>query len=129
MRPRPEPAVVGWLDRQPPESVWTTSITVFEIWSGLETMESGYRRRTLISGFERILTELIDGRVTVFDTESARCAAALLAEGQKRGRAVEMRDVMIAGIVVARRARLATRNERHFGAIRASVVNPWTDQG
>ena len=125
MRPEPEPAVVRWLDLQPPESVWITSVTVFEIWAGIRARESGARERYLIAGFERILAELIEARVASFDTESARCAAELLAEGKRRGRAVDMRDTMIAGIVVARRARLATRNERHFAVIRSSVVNPW----
>jgi predicted nucleic acid-binding protein len=32
---------------------------------------------------------------------------------------------MIAGIVLASRARLATRNVKHFEVIAASVVNPW----
>jgi len=29
-------AVVAWVDAQPPESIWTTSITVFEIRKGIE---------------------------------------------------------------------------------------------
>ena len=127
MRPKPDPVVVRWLDSQPRESVWISSVTVFEIWAGIRTLESGARERSLIAGFERILAELIDARVATFDTESARCAAELMAEGKRRGRAVDMRDTMIAGIVVARRARLATRNERHFAEIRQSVVNPWKD--
>jgi hypothetical protein len=32
---------------------------------------------------------------------------------------------MIAGIVLASRATLATRNVKHFDDIAASVVNPW----
>jgi len=32
---------------------------------------------------------------------------------------------MIAGIVLASHATLATRNVRHFEDIEASVVNPW----
>ena len=126
MRREPEHAVVRWLDRQPRESVWVTSVTVFEIWAGIRTMEPGVRQISLVSGFEQILAELIDGRVAAFDTESARCAAELIAEGRKNGRVMDMRDTMIAGIVVARNARLATRNERHFAEIRRAVVNPWT---
>jgi len=36
MRSEPEAIVVDWLDAQPPESIWTTSVTVFEIRAGLE---------------------------------------------------------------------------------------------
>jgi predicted nucleic acid-binding protein len=33
---------------------------------------------------------------------------------------------MIAGIVLARHATLATRNVSHFDDVAAPVVNPWT---
>lgn len=128
MRREPEHAVVRWLDRQPRESVWVSSITVMEIWAEIRAMEPGARQRSLTSGFERFLAELLDGRVAMFDAESARCAAELVAEGRKSGRVVDKRDTMIAGVVIARNARLATRNERHFVAIRPSVVNPWTQK-
>jgi predicted nucleic acid-binding protein len=44
---------------------------------------------------------------------------------QKRGRPVELRDTMIAGIVIARHGALATRNIDHFEDLSASIVNPW----
>jgi predicted nucleic acid-binding protein len=34
MRTRPDTVVVAWLDRQPADSVWLTSVTVFEVRSG-----------------------------------------------------------------------------------------------
>jgi hypothetical protein len=37
----PSPPVVAWLDRQPAESVWITSITVFEARLGLALLPSG----------------------------------------------------------------------------------------
>lgn len=30
MQEQPEAVVIAWLDRQPAESIWTSSITVFE---------------------------------------------------------------------------------------------------
>jgi len=37
----------------------------------------------------------------------------------------DRRDTMIAGIVLASHATLATRNVKHFDDIAKSVVNPW----
>jgi len=34
-------------------------------------------------------------------------------------------DTQIAGIALARRATLATRNVRHFADLKVPVVNPW----
>lgn len=121
----PESKVVAWLNRQAPTSVWTTSVTVFEVASGLQAMAAGKRRAGLTEVFERILHDM-EHRVAAFNEESARLAAGLIASRRKVGRTVELRDTMIAGIVLSRHASLATRNTSHFADISATVVNPWT---
>jgi predicted nucleic acid-binding protein len=122
---RPDRTVAEWLDRQPRTSVWTTTVTVFELRSGLEMMLPGQRRSQRIAAFERLLAETIEHRFADFDMAAAEQAAVLFAERQMRGRTVEMRDTMIAGIVLASHAKLATRNVKHFEDIASSVVNPW----
>ena len=124
MRNVPQPNVAKWLDRQPPSSIWTTSITILEIQVGLRIMPEGRKQTFLSEGFEELLKR-IQHRIAVFGEESARMAAELTAARQKNGRVCEGRDTMIAGIVLTHRARLATRNTSHFADISATVVNPW----
>jgi predicted nucleic acid-binding protein len=125
MTDHPDNRVINWLDRQPRTSVWTTSVSVFEIRFGLQTMPLGKRKDALTLVFERLLSHTIQGRIAGFDHAAAEQAAELGAIRQKRGRPGELRDTMIAGIVLASHATLATRNVRHFEDIAASVVNPW----
>jgi predicted nucleic acid-binding protein len=125
MRPEPETTVVAWLDAQPPESVWTTSITVFEIRLGLELLVAGRRRRRLEEAFTRALEEDFEGRVAAFDRFAAEAAGRIAAQRRLVGRPVEVRDVQIAGIAKARRATLATRNLRHFDGLDVDLVDPW----
>jgi predicted nucleic acid-binding protein len=125
MRPHPEPAVVKWFDDQPAESAWTTSITVFEIRTGLELLEPGRRRRALEREFDAVLADDLEGRVQSFDKAAAHVAATVAAEQQRAGRSLEIRDVQIAGIVAARKATLATRNTRHFDGLGVALVDPW----
>ena len=127
MRRIPDPKVVAWLDGQPRTSVWTTSITILEVRFGLQVMQAGKKRSALLEIFERVLTEKIERRVVPFDTLAAQHAANLMAVRQKNGRPGELRDSMIAGIVLATRATLATRNTKHFDDLSISVVNPWED--
>src|SRR5882724_3120244 len=61
----------------------------------------------------------------IIERSAAEAAAGLAAERQRNGRTVDMRDTQIAGIVIARRATLATRNVKHFADLTAQVVNPW----
>jgi len=124
MNDPPDDKVIVWLDSQARTSIWTTSITVFEIRSGLEIMPAGKRQAKLAEVFERILDRLAQ-RIAVFDDEAARLAANLTAFRRKKGRVGELRDTMIAAIVLAHRASLATRNVAHFSDISAAVVNPW----
>ncbi len=64
-------------------------------------------------------------RVVVFDVRAAHLAAQLAAERKNRGRPVDMRDTLIAGIALARGATLATRNTRHFEDLPILVIKPW----
>ena len=121
----PDPSIVEWLDRQPAESVWITSITLFEARLGLALLPNGRRRQALELAFEKLLAEDLEQRVLDFDSSAAKAAAALAAERPRTGRTVDMRDTQIAGIVIARRASLATRNVKHFADLTAEVVNPW----
>ncbi|MGH6630395.1 MAG: type II toxin-antitoxin system VapC family toxin [Burkholderiales bacterium] len=125
MRRSPEAVVVAWLDRQPAESVWITSVTLFEARLGLALLPPGRRRRALEGAFARLLEEDLENRVLDFDSAAASEAASLAAERQKAGRPVDMRDTQIAGIALARRATLATRNVRHFADLKVPVVDPW----
>jgi predicted nucleic acid-binding protein len=125
MLDRPSVEVAEWLDRQPYRAVWTTSITVFEIRFGLNSMPDGGRRTQRIATFERILSDVFEERFSLFDSLAAELAAELAAHRLKTGRPGELRDTMIAGIVLANHATLATRNVRHFEDIAKSVVNPW----
>lgn len=125
MRRAPDAEVLAWLDEQAPESVWTTSVTVFEIEFGLALLPKGRRRTQLETAFAAMLAEDLDGRVLSFDEEASRHAAGMAAKGRRAGRSIEIRDVEIAGIAAARRAVLATRNIKHFDALGIRLVDPW----
>lgn len=129
MRLEPETAVLAWLDRQPADSVWITSITLFEVRLGLALMATGRKQRALEAALARVLEEDIENRVLDFDSPAAIEAAALAAARRKAGRPIDVRDTQIAGIALARRASLATRNVRHFSDLKVPVIDPWATQG
>jgi len=124
---RPDDIVVRWMDKQPDSSIWTSSVTVFEIASGIELLPRGRKRDRLRSEFDRFIEEDIERRVLPFDELAAETAASLVGARRRGGRLGELRDTMIAGIAIARRATLATRNIRHFDDLPVTVVNPWSD--
>jgi predicted nucleic acid-binding protein len=70
----------------------------------------------------------LDGRILSFDTVAASAAATLAATRQQAGITVDIRDTQIAGIALARRASIATRNLRHFAGLSLPVVSPWGEE-
>jgi predicted nucleic acid-binding protein len=126
MRNEPDEAVIRWLDRQPAESVWITSITVFETRFGLARLPKGKKQRALEAAFNTVVGDDLENRILDFDPNAAVEAAILAASREKAGRPVDLRDTQIAGIALARHATLATRNIKHFHGLKIPVVDPWT---
>lgn len=126
MRSTPDPVIVEWLDAQPVESIWTSSITEFEVHTGIALLERGRRRRQLERVFAQLLAEDLNGRAQSFDQSAALAASTIAATRQRVGRVVQIRDVQIASIATARRATLATGNTWHFEETGVNLVDPWT---
>ncbi len=127
MSPVPDRRVIAWLDKQPQISLWTNSVTVLEIRYGLQILPAGKRRTASMEAFERVLTELLERRISPFDAAAAGEASDLMAIRHKLGRTVELRDTMIAGIALACHATLATRNIAHFDDLSVPVINPFSE--
>jgi hypothetical protein len=84
MRDPPDTAVLEWLDRQPPTSVWSTAITVLESRFGLARMASGRRRDALVREFERIIIDDLDRCILAFDQSAAERTAVLMVRRQTK---------------------------------------------
>lgn len=126
MRAFPDEKVTNWLDLQLDDSIWIASITVMEILFGLRILPAGRRRQELTQAFKVLLEEKIRGRIAPFDTTAAEHAGELMALRKVTGKPVDYRDTMIAGIALATRATVATRNTSHFSELSVALVNPWT---
>jgi hypothetical protein len=125
MRDFPDPQVIAWLDAQSTGSIWTTSVSIFEISFGLNALPDSKRKRALQKAFDAMLAEDLEHHVLDFDLTAANRAGEISAKLHGLGRPVEVRDVQIAGIVSVRHATLATRNLEHFQDTDISLVNPW----
>src|SRR5262245_40880458 len=125
MEAEPHATVIKWLDRQAWSSVWTTSVSVMEVRYGLAIMPAGRRRSERQAAFTRLIEQNFERRVLAFDELAAEEAASLMGARHRAGRPVDLRDTMIAGIALAQRATIATRNVRHFEGLSVPVVDPW----
>jgi hypothetical protein len=123
--PFPPPAIVSWLDEQPPTSIATTAVTIFEIETGLARLPMGKRRQALSLRIKTFIWDLLNHRVLAFDLIAAEDSAQLQTARRQQGRSVELRDTFIAGIALTNRATLATRNVKDFRDAGLNLINPF----
>ncbi len=126
MRPRKNKPVVDWLNRQPAEEIWTTTITLFELRYGIEKLVGGDQQTELEASWQEFGSGVFGDRILTFDLRAARAAAELAGLRAKKSRIIDMRDTFIAGIALSRAATLATRNLKDFRDAGVPLVDPWT---
>ena len=126
MRQLPDPSVAAWVEDQVPDSLWTTSVSVFEIIHGIELQPAGKRRTELRKAFEIAMQDVFKSRIESFDFLAANESAMIGGRRSKAGLGSEIRDLQIAGIVASKQATLATRNVKDFANAGFPVIDPWS---
>lgn len=125
MKATPDPTVIQWLNRFDPETVWTTSVTLFEVTYGLEMLPAGKKKKQLENAFRDMIRHDFKERIIDFDREAAQTAGVIAALQKRSGKMADFRDLQIAGIAISKKAFLATRNEKHFQHAGLKILNPW----
>lgn len=127
LRPNPNPEVLAWLQAQPRNALFTTTITQGELLYGVGLLPNGQRKTKLIEAVQAIFLVDMVGRVLSFDSDAANAYAQLATDRKAAGQPISQFDAMIAAITRSHGARLATRNVKDFVDCGVSVVNPWLD--
>lgn len=125
LKPRPDPQVLDWLDRQAPETLYLTTISVAELRSGIELLPAGKRRTQLQKLMSTGVLPLFENRVLSFDEDAAVNFARVAAKAQAAGNRISFADCAIAAITLSRHFILATRNTSDFKGTGIQLLNPW----
>jgi predicted nucleic acid-binding protein len=120
--------VIGWLNRQPLETLYLSSMTVAELRAGVALMPAGKRRKALGDNVEHVVLPRFAGRVLAFDMACTSAYADVLAAARKAGSGIEAADAVIAAIALTNSFSVATRDVSPFVAAGVAVINPWDGQ-
>ena len=126
LKPKPDATVLAWLDRQAPETLFLTTITLAELQAGIEILPVGKRRTAL----QEVTTEVIaqfEARVLPFDQECALAFGRVFAGTQAMGNPIHFGDCAIAAIAFRNGFTLATRNVRDYKGAGIELINPWSE--
>jgi predicted nucleic acid-binding protein len=124
MKPEPHPSVRAWLNDQPAETLYLSSVTLAELLFGIAALPAGKRKDMLAQALDGLMG-LFRDRVLPFDIDAARRYAELALTAWTRGRGFPTPDGYIAAIAASRGFIVASRDTAPYKAVGASVINPW----
>lgn len=120
-RPEPDARVVDWLRRHERDLV-VNPIILGELEYGILILPAG-RRRTRLEQWFAVGAQRL--RVLDFDVATAAAWARLLARLKKKGRAMPVKDSLIAATALTHSLTVATRNTTDFHNAGVKVENPF----
>ena len=119
------PAVLAWLDAQSIETLYLTTITLAELFVGIEILPTGKRQAALKSRLNAVLDNFSPAQILPFDIEAARIYPSLVNQARRSGTKISFVDGQIAAIARATGFTVATRDTQPFVAAGVKVINPW----
>ena len=122
VRPRPSPAVVGWLGDQPETDLYLSSIALGELMKGVTRLAIDDRRRErLAEWIETDLRGRFADRLVPITVSVAMRWGAMAGEASRDGRTLPVIDSLLAATAVEHGLVVATRNVR-AGAVAGGVA-------
>jgi predicted nucleic acid-binding protein len=109
LRPGPEARVIEWLDAQPLETLYLSTMSVAELRAGVALLPTGRRQAALHENLEKRVLPMFVGRVLPFDLA---CTSAY---------------ACIAAVAFANGFTVATRDPSLFQAAGLTVIDPWEE--
>ena len=121
VKPIPEPKVLAWLSANETELA-INAMVLGELQYGILLLPGGKKRdqlrKWLLSGVQYMA--MLD-----WDANTAMEWAHLLAELKTKGRAMPIKDSLIAASARQHRLSIATRNTKDFAYTRVPIINPF----
>jgi len=120
----PSLPLAAWLAQQADDSLFIASLSVAEIWRGVQEKPAGRKRTELERWFAGPNGPQagFGARILPFDTKAGLIWGRLMAEGTKTGRPRSAIDIIFAAVAEANDCILVTDNEKHFAGVK--FINP-----
>jgi predicted nucleic acid-binding protein len=126
-RPKPEPKVVVFVNAQPIDRLYVSTVTFAEIRFGIELIADPGRRAALNDWLAHTVRPMFGQRVHPITEDIMFKWRLVVEEGRKAGHTFSQPDLIIAATALHHGLTVVTRNADDFTRARVPVFNPWSD--
>lgn len=126
-RPKPERNVLAFIDAQPMETLYVSTVTFAEIRFGIELLDDAGRRAELTNWLDHRVRPMFQQRVLEINEDVMLKWRLLVEEGRKSGHTFSQPDLIIAATALSHGLTIVSRDIRDYQRARALVLNPWID--
>ena len=122
---KPDPTVIEWLSRQPPETLYLSVLSIGEIKNGICMLGDTKKARAL-SEWLNELQATFSPRILSVNATVAECWGEILAANAKSGNTRPAIDALIAATAKVDNLILVTRNVHDMDGMGVKLLNPFS---
>lgn len=123
--PKPNLAILNWLDAQDADQVCLSVLTIGEICKCIEKLPESKRKQSLWDWLNNDLPTRFSNRILTINASVMMTWGILVAQQERIGRPLPALYSLIVASALHYRCQLVTRNEKDFDGTGIIVVNPW----
>jgi toxin FitB len=127
VKPKPNAAVLRWLDGCDENSLFLSVLTFGELHKGISKLPDSLRKDELQGWVNNDLIGRFEGRIIGIDTEVATAWGILQGESERRGEKLPVMDSLIASTASVHNLIVVTRDTKDMERCSARIYNPWSE--
>lgn len=121
----PNPKVLNFLNTLKEKDIYLSSITIGEIYFGIQKLPHGKKQKKLLTWVKDQLLPRFHNKVIDIDTDVMLHWAVLTNILKTKGTPLPIMDSLIGASCLAKKFTLVTRNEKDFTNIDIEIINPF----
>jgi predicted nucleic acid-binding protein len=126
-RRRPEPKIIAFVDAQPLELLYASTVTFAEIRFGIELVADANRRAELSDWLTHTVRPMFEQRLLAVTEDILLKWRLLVEDGRKSGHTYSQPDLIIAATALQHGLTVVSRDTSEYRRAHAPVFDPWTD--
>jgi tRNA(fMet)-specific endonuclease VapC len=121
----PNEKVVKFINDLNVDDVFLSAITIGEIKSGIENVQSNAKKELLSQWLHNDLLYKFENRIISIDIEIMLTWGSINHKLKKQGQALPIMDSIIGATCLSKELALITRNEKDFQNLAIKIINPF----